>query len=220
MTGRPPGSATEPAGRRGTWRQRLLALALTRFNGRYLTLTEPLRRRLLAGARGRVLEIGPGAGPNLACLPEGVAWIGLEPNPFLHAALLRAAAERGLHAELIRGSAMAIPLPDASVDFVVGTLVLCSVPDVGRALAEIRRVLKPGGHFVFLEHVAAPPGSRLRRVQDLGTPISRCLGDGCHLNRETWRDLERAGFAELRLEHLHLPLLFNAPHVAGTAVNR
>ena len=202
----------------GTWRQRLLAFVLTRLSHRYLLLTEPWRRQLLSEAHGRVLEIGPGTGPNLAWLPRDIEWIGLEPNPYLHSALQRAARERGVRAQLIQGSALEIPVPDASMDFVVSTLVLCSVPDVTRALREVRRVLKPGGRFAFLEHVAAPAGSRLRRLQNFGTPISRCLGDGCHLNRETWRDIEQAGFAETHLEHLRLPMLFNAPHVAGWAV--
>lgn len=193
---------------------------LTRFNRRYLELTDPIRHRLLAEAHGRVLELGPGAGPNLAHLPPDAHWIGLEPNPCLHPLLRQAAAAHGLDAELIQGGAQSIPLPDASVDVVVGTLVLCSVPDVDRALAEVRRVLRPGGRFMFLEHVAAPAGTGLRRLQNLGTPISRCLGDGCHLNRETWRNLERAGFADLNLEHLRLPMRFNAPHIAGLAVKR
>lgn len=204
----------------GTWRQRFLACFLTRFHRHYLDLTAPLRQRFLSQARGRVLEIGPGAGANFAWLPRDIEWIGLEPNPYLLPALRQAAADHGFHATVLQGRAEAIPLPDASVDFVVATLVLCSVPDVARVLAEIRRVLRPGGRFVFLEHVAAPAGSRLRRLQDLGTPLTRCLGDGCHLNRETWRALQDAGFADLALEHVRLPLTFNAPHVAGVAVNR
>ncbi|MFM1768994.1 MAG: hypothetical protein RJA22_1523 [Verrucomicrobiota bacterium] len=208
------------AGASGTWRQRLLACVLTRFQRRYLELTAPFRQRLLAGARGRVLEIGPGAGANFAWLPHDIEWVGLEPNPFLHPVLRRAAADHGIQPTLLTGRAEAIPLPDASVDFVAATLVLCSVPDVARALAEIRRVLRPGGRFVFLEHVAAPAGTPLRRLQNLGTPLTRCLGDGCHLNRETWRTLAQAGFADLAIEHLRLPLRLNAPHIAGVAVNR
>jgi len=205
---------------RGTWRQRTLAFILTRFHQRYLTLTEPWRQRLLSEAHGRVVEIGPGTGPNLAWLPADIHWIGIEPNPYLVPILKEAAVARGRHAEVMAGSAMAMPLPEASADMVISTLVLCSVPDVGRALQEIRRVLKPGGRFVFIEHVADRPGSRLRRLQNFGTPLSRCLGDGCHLNRETWRDIEQAGFGDVRLEHFRLPLTFNATHIAGVAINR
>lgn len=201
----------------GTFRQRLLAGVLACFHGRYERLTAERRRALLGDLRGTVVEIGPGAGPNLAFLAEGVRWIGLEPNPFLHARLRATAARRGLSVELHRGRAEHIPVPEASVDAVVSTLVLCSVREVGAVLREVLRVLKPAGRFVFLEHVAAPRGTWLRRAQRLGRPISQFFGDGCQLDRETWRFIEGAGFAKVELEHFRLPLPLNGPHIAGRA---
>lgn len=175
------------------------------------------RRALLGELHGTVVEIGPGTGLNLAFLADDVRWIGVEPNPFLHAPLRAAAARRGWTVELHHAAAERIAIPDASVDAVVSTLVLCSVRDVAAVLGETLRILKPGGCFVFLEHVAAPRGTWLRRVQRLGRPISQCLGDGCQLDRETWRFIAAAGFAKVELEHFRLPLPLNGPHIAGRA---
>jgi ubiquinone/menaquinone biosynthesis C-methylase UbiE len=201
----------------GTLRQRLLAFVLLRFQGRYAQLTAGRKKPLLGELHGTVVEIGPGTGPNLAFYADDVRWIGLEPNPFLRPRLLAAAAKRGLSVEVCTGTAERIEVADASVDAVVSTLVLCSVRDVAAVLREVLRVLKPGGKFVFLEHVAAPPGTLLRRVQRLGRPISKFIGDGCHLDRETWRFVESAGFAKVELEHFRLPLPLNGPHIAGSA---
>ena len=92
-----------------------------------------------------------------------------------------------------------IPLPDSSVDAVLATIVLCSVRDQDRALAEIVRVLRPGGRFVFFEHVAAARGTWTRRWQALTGPFSRAFDHGCDPTRETWRALERAPLHELEL---------------------
>ncbi len=198
-------------------RQRLLAFALARFHGRYERLTAERKKTLLGSLHGEVVEIGPGTGPNLAFYPADVRWVGIEPNPFMHAHLRTAAAKRGLSADVRFGTAEHIDAAAQSVDAVVSTLVLCSVRDVAAVLREVRRVLKPGGRFVFLEHVAAPRGTLLGRVQRLGRPISKFLGDGCHLDRETWGFIEQAGFSKLDLEFLRLPLPLNGPHISGVA---
>jgi SAM-dependent methyltransferase len=112
------------------------------------------KRRLLGGLAGTVVEIGPGTGLNLAYLPRGVRYVGLEPNPHVHARI-RAAARRHGHAAEVRGApAEASGLPDACADAVVSTLVLCSVDDPQAVLREVQRLLRPGGRFVFIEHVA------------------------------------------------------------------
>lgn len=176
------------------------------------------RRTLLGELRGMVLEIGAGSGANFAVLSPDIRWIGLEPDPNLHQRLQRAAAAYGHRGGVVEGVAERIPLADRSVDAVLGTLVLCSVADQTRALAEVRRVLRPGGRFVFLEHVASVPGTWSRRAQALWAPISR-LVDGCDPSRETWRTIQQAGFDHLELERFALrgPLGVEIPHIAGWA---
>lgn len=150
------------------------------------------RYSLVAPLRGRVLEIGPGRGANLAYLRRDVEWIGLEPAARKHRAIRSAARQLGRRIQLHQGGAESIPLPDASLDGVLATFVLCSVRDVPACLAEIRRVLRPGAPFVFLEHVAAPDGSRTRRLQNAWArvPVGRCRP-----NRRTAAAIEGAGFA-------------------------
>lgn len=204
-------------GAKGGLRARFFAALLPTLSQGHAHVSEPWRRRLLGDLAGTVLEIGPGTGVNLAYLPDGVCWIGLEPNPYFHPHLRRALSLRGLSGDVLLGQAEAIPLPEGSVEAVVATLVLCSVEDPRRALAEILRVLKPEGRFVFLEHVAAPRGSGPRWAQDLLCPLWAFLGDGCHPNRETLALIREAGFARVEAASFALPLPLVAPHVAGVA---
>jgi len=176
-----------------------------------------LFREALRRARPeRGLEIGPGPGTNLAHLPEGVAYLALEPNPFFHPRLREEARKRGLALTLLPGRAEAIPLPGGSVDLVVATLVLCSVADPEKAIEEVHRVLRPGGAYLFLEHVAAPKRTPLRFLQEVATPFFAFFGDGCHPNRETLA-LIQARFPRVEAEAFPLPLPVVAPHVAGLA---
>ena len=163
------------------------------------------------------MEIGPGTGANLRFYAPGVRWVGVEPNPWAHDYLRREAARVGLAAEVRAGTAEALPLADASVDAVVSTLVLCTVPHVPRALAEVRRVLRPGGRFVFVEHVLAPPRTRTRAVQRLVRPVWPLLADGCHPDRDIERAIREAGFARVALERFRAPVPVIGPHVAGVA---
>ncbi len=201
-------------------RRRLLAWLLARGNARYERLVAERKRALFAELTGDVLEIGPGAGANLPYVPRGIRWIGLEPNVHMHAYLRKEAERLGLAVELRTGTAERTGLADASVDAVVATLVLCSVADQAAVLQETLRVLRPGGRFIFVEHVAAPRGTWRRRVQRWARPVTEFCGDGCHPDRETWTAIERAGFEEVQLERFELPIGLMAPHVAGVAVKR
>lgn len=169
------------------------------------------KRVLLADLRGDVVELGPGTGVNFRYYAPGVRWIGIEPNPILCAAL----RDQGVDAR--RGFAEQLDLPDASADAVVSTAVLCSVRDLGRALAEARRVLRPGGRFVFVEHVAAPRGSLLHFAQRAIRPVWSCCAGGCDPARDTAAAIERV-FPSLTVERFRLPLGPVAPHIAGVAL--
>lgn len=175
---------------------------------------------LFAGLHGTVVEIGPGTGINLPYFPTGIRYVGVEPNPHMHPFLRKKAEALGLAVELHTATLEQLALEDASVDAVVSTLVLCSVPDEAATLGEIRRVLRPGGRFYFIEHVAAPPGTALRRMQQIVKPAWRLVADGCRPDRETGRLLEAAGFAEIHCEAFDLdqPFSLVKPHIAGMAV--
>ncbi len=205
---------------RRAWRKRLLAFMLARCSGRHDRFLADRKRALLADLKGLILEIGPGTGVNLPYYPPGIRWIGIEPNPFMHP-YLRSKAERlGLRIDLRDGTAERLEVEDNSINAVVSTLVLCSVRDVRGTLQEILRVLSPGGRFLFIEHVAAPSGTWLRRVQRWVRPISKALADGCCPDRETWLMLERSGFEHVEYEPFRLPLPIVSPHIAGVATKK
>jgi ubiquinone/menaquinone biosynthesis C-methylase UbiE len=197
-----------------------MAFLLARFGGKHERHVADRKRALLSELNGDILEIGPGTGVNLRYYGSGIRWIGVEPNPFMHPHLRQEAMRVGLKIDLRSGKAERLDIGDESMDAVVGTLVLCSVEDVRGTLREIQRVLRPGGRFVFLEHVAAPPKTWLRRLQRLVRPVSRLLADGCCPDRETWRVLVGAGFARVDYQSFRVPIPITAPHIAGVAVKR
>lgn len=214
------GPTRDPAdGVRSGLGARWFAWLLAHGEGTDRSLYGEWKRGLLGDLRGTVIEIGPGAGVNLPYYDASVQWIGVEPNVHFHPRLKQKTERLGLDATVRGGVAERLPVPDASADAVVSTLVLCSVDDLGAALAEVRRVLKPGGRFVFIEHVAAPDGSFLRRVQRWIKPAWGVLADGCRPDRETDRIIQSAGFADLQIERFDaaMPLPVVRPHVVGTA---
>ena len=183
----------------------------------YEPLISDRKRRLFSPVRGHVLEIGPGTGPNLRYFDKSIQWTGLEYNPKMRRYLEKEAKRVGLDVNLIDGSALDIPLPDASVDVVVGTLVLCSVPCQKTVLDEVRRVLKPGGKYLFVEHVAAEPGTWKAVVQRLIKPVWRCCADGCCIDRRTWITLDEGPFDQVEIERFDLKFPVVSPHIMGTA---
>jgi SAM-dependent methyltransferase len=172
------------------------------------------KEALLADLDGDVLEIGCGTGSNFAWLPLGVRWSGIDPNPWM--VDRAAAAGRG---SAVRAGCERIPADDATFDAVVSTLVLCSVRDPAACMREARRVLRPGGRLVFIEHVAAPIGTRLRARQDAWAPMWSALTEGCHPNRDTERTIRAAGFGKVTVRAFEVPFPFGlvTPHIAGVA---
>lgn len=165
----------------------------------------PFRQRVIGAAEGRVLEIGIGSGLNLPLYGSVVkSVIGLEPSP----ELLRMARPRAEAAtrpiSLLDASAEAIPLDSGSVDTVVTTWTLCTIPNAARALGEMRRVLRPGGSLLFIEHGRAPePG--VARWQDRIDPLWFRIAGGCHINRKIDDLISASGFRIENLENARLP---------------
>ncbi len=158
------------------------------------------RSRVVPVAEGRVLEIGIGSGLNLPFYSAKMEHvIGLEPSPKLLSMARRAARPAMGPVEFVEGSAEAIPLEGGSIDTVVTTWTLCSIPDAPGSLGEMRRVLKPGGRLLFVEHGRSPDPT-VRRWQDLLTPAWKRIGGGCHLNRAIGTLIEGAGFRFERIE--------------------
>ena len=178
------------------------------------------RRRLLAGLAGRVIEVGAGNGLNFRHYPSTVErLVAVEPEPYLRALAVEAARQAPVPVEVLDGTADALPV-EPGFDAGVASLVLCSVPDQGDALAELYRVIRPGGELRFYEHVLAPePG--LARVQRLVDPVWQVIGGGCHSARDTLAAIAAAGFVIDRAERFRFPdnqvPFITAPHVLGTA---
>ncbi|MBN3301730.1 MET7A protein, partial [Amia calva] len=170
----------------------------------------------------RLLEIGCGTGANFQFYPRGCRVICTDPNPhferFLHKSMASNSHLRMEQFVVAAGEDLR-SVGSGSVDAVVCTLVLCSVRSTHRVIQEAYRVLRPGGAFFFLEHVLADPSSWTYFFQHVLQPLWRYFGDGCELTRQTWKDLEAAGFSDLKLRHIEAPLSpLIKPHVMGYAV--
>jgi ubiquinone/menaquinone biosynthesis C-methylase UbiE len=154
----------------------------------------PHRRDLLAHTHGRVLEIGGGTGANLPYWPDAVTEVvATEPEEPMARRYEAKLSEYARKVTVVRAPAEALPLRDGEFDFVVSTLVLCTVSDPAKALSEVRRVLKPGGELIFLEHVRSDsPG--LAKWQNRLNGVQRRVGHGCNCNRDTVANIKRAGF--------------------------
>jgi len=203
----------------GPMRLRIFAWFMARFGHKADRYLASYKSKLFADVSGTVLEVGPGAGANFRHFAtKEVRWIGVEPNPYMNRHMAEEARRVGLRIDVLCGAAEDLPVKAASVDYVISTLVLCSVTDQRRALAEVVRVLKPGGKLVFIEHVAAPPGTLLRRIQSVVKPFWRRMGDGCSPDRETRASIERSGLAVGQMIEFAAPLPIVRPHIAGYAI--
>ncbi len=163
-----------------------------------------LRARVMTGLSGEVLEVGCGSGLNMRyCPPDVKRVLAVEPSAGGRKLAARRVAASPVPVEFIGTDAQALPLADASVDHAVSTWTLCTIPDAARALAEVRRVLRPGGTLHFVEHGRAPD-VKVARSQDRFTPLQRRVAGGCHLNRPIGELLVAAGFEVTRLDTFYL----------------
>lgn len=204
-------------------KRRLFARYYDRITAGYEDAVRERKRALVGPLRGTVVEIGPGTGWNLPLVDPSVRWIGVEPSEPMRERLHERARELGREIEVRDGGAEELPFEDGEVDAVLSTLVLCSIADLGGALAEARRVLRPGGQLVFWEHVLAPEEQPLLRGVQRGlAPLWRLYADGCRCDQDTAGALRAAGFAELELERFEAPRglapPWVRPHIAGIAV--
>ena len=200
-------------------RSRFFAFTYDRFSkGSEEAGLAEMRRNLIAGARGDVLEIGGGTGANLGYYGAGVESLTVtEPEPPMLKRLERRAREQNSQATVLRAPAEDLPFRDASFDTVVSTLVLCGVDDQPRAVRELRRVLRPGGRLMFMEHVRSDD-LHLAKRQDRFNPVNRFVMC-CDCNRPTLDTIRSGGFELTELEQTELPKAppFVRPLIIGTA---
>ncbi len=179
--------------------------------------TDAFKRKQISTLSGTIIEIGAGAGSNLRYLSKNVHWIGIEPNPPIINALRAEALKQGIsnidiHNELGENTQVAT----SSCDAAISTFVLCSVRDQNQILKQLLRVLKPGGKFIFIEHVAAEKGTLLRLYQNLTNPIHLLWAKNCHINRETLLAIQNAGFKNITLEQENIKIWgVPVPHIRG-----
>ncbi len=198
-----------------------------RFNAAFFRVMGPylersLRRhkqRTFDGLPREVVELGSGVGANLRHLPEGATLIAVEPNPYMHERLQAAADRAGVQLRLRARPAEDTGLPDHSVDAVISSLVLCTVADPDRVLAEARRILRPGGTFRFVEHVVAPTGTPTRAAQRVLRRPWAWTFEGCSCERDLEHAVRGAGFASVAVDRyrLHTPFLPFNTQIAGIA---
>lgn len=212
-----------PPARPDQVRNPIFARMLVRLRRRETPEQLEHRRELLAGLEGRVVDLGAGDGANFRHFPGAVTEVvAVEPEPYLRAQATRNAARAGVAVRVVDALADRLPLEDGSMDAAVVALVLCSVPDQRAALAELRRVIKPGGELRFYEHVLAHD-RRLAAVQRFvdRSGIWPLVAGGCHPARDTIAAIEAAGFTIERCRRMSVkpcPIAVPvAPHVLGVA---
>lgn len=198
----------------------LNAIFFTVFDGYLNWLLADRKSRLFATLPGDIVELGAGVGANFRYLERGAVVTAVEPNPHMHKGLRKKAGEYGINLRIMHTGAEAINLPDHSVDAVICTLVLCTVDDPARVLQEVRRILKPGGRFMFLEHVAAHQGNWRRGLQNLLHRPWRYVFEGCNTNRKTRSLIEAAGFHSVEIDEYKMsgPFVPVNTQIAGIAV--
>lgn len=178
------------------------------------------KARLLSDHPAKVVELGAGYGANFRYLNKDTEVVAIEPKKEFHNLLKRRAKHFGNPIQVFETGGEHIPLPDESVEMVLCSLVLCSVEDPTKVLAEVKRILKPGGRFIFVEHVSAHSNSWLCKLQlGIKRPWKKFF-DGCHVDRDTAASIRSASFREVKIDEFSqrtiiLPII---PHISGYAV--
>jgi SAM-dependent methyltransferase len=198
-----------------------------RFNALFFSVMGPFlewsmrahKRRTFARLPSDVVELGSGVGANLRYLPAGATLIAVEPNPHMHGRLRAAADRAGVRLEIHDRHAERTDLPDASVDTVISSLVLCTVDDPALVLAEVHRILRPGGRYHFVEHVAAPPRTLTRALQRIVRRPWAWTFEGCSCERDLESVIRGAGFTtvEVQRDRVHTPFIPFNTHISGVA---
>jgi SAM-dependent methyltransferase len=198
-----------------------------RFNAAFFRVTDPYiewnlrprKERVFSDLPREVVEIGPGVGANIRYLPPGSTLIAIEPNRYMHGPLRETAHRYGVRLELRECMAEQTGLPDGSADSVISSLVLCSVHDPAAVLAEMRRILRPGGTFRFVEHVVAEAATPTRLAQRVLRRPWAWIFEGCSCERDLEQAVRAAGFASVTIDRyrLHTPFLPFNTHIAGIA---
>jgi SAM-dependent methyltransferase len=195
------------------------------FSRMWVRMKDPLettefRQRTLAGLSGKVIEVGAGDGRNFQYYPPEVTeLLAVEPEPYLREHAEQAAAKAPVNVKVVAGVADRLPAEDASFDAGVTCLVLCTVPAQAAALAEVRRVIRPGGELRFFEHVVSKDPKRAR-FENLFDHIWPHVAGGCHPNRDTGAAIEAAGFEVQELDRFGFSPGFPVPqiaHILGSA---
>lgn len=178
------------------------------------------KKQLFKGHPNEIVEIGPGTGANMRYLQRGTTVIAVEPNKHMHKRLEKQARKYGIHLEIKSLQGEQIDLPDHSYEMVICTLVLCTVQDPTACLNEVKRILKPGGKFVFIEHVAAKRGSFMSSLQRMVHGPWFWFFEGCSVCRDTKSLLSKVGFSKLQLDEYNLYSAFIpiTPQIRGVAI--
>ena len=198
-----------------------------RFNASFFRVMDSYIDWHLHGHKARVfdrlpdtvVELGSGVGANLRYLTPGTRLVAVEPNPYMHSPLRRAAARHGVDLELRDVVGERIDLPDRSADAVISSLVLCTVSDPATVVAEIRRILRPGGHYSFVEHVAARSGTPTRWLQRSVRRPWAWVFEGCSCERDLTAVIHGGGFSEVDITpyRIRSPFVPFNTHIAGRA---
>ncbi len=184
------------------------------------------KQQIFKNVNGNVLELGPGTGVNFRFFPKDIKWFGVEPNPAMHPYLKKEGQKSGIEIDLRANVSEHMEFEDNSMDFVISTIVLCSVNSIKDTLDEVLRVLKPGGQFLFIEHQIDDPWTIRRGIQKI-VPYTpwRYFSDGCFPDREIGKRIDEAGFEEVsytkyKQEGPGLILAINRSHIYGWARKR